>query len=245
MVAPSTVSAQTIGLATQYGQKGDKWAGEVFACYFKNGKVLRRHERGAAVKKMDPSVFGIAHRTLPCGTLVRICKSKRCTTAPVVDRGPYWAVPAKCMPGNVPPYSCWQKGRSSGGYSIATAIKKKILPAGKWKFANIADLLPRVSRAIRLGGMAAVTVEPLTMDRHQSINGTHERYRNRQQLQGRRHSDAKVFPPAHQGRDWYQSNREGPGGSPLPGREGHHSVATAALNDRRLQLHERVHDNPC
>jgi rare lipoprotein A len=34
-------------------------------------------------------VIGVAHRTLPCGTLVRLSYRGRSLVAPVIDRGPY------------------------------------------------------------------------------------------------------------------------------------------------------------
>jgi rare lipoprotein A (peptidoglycan hydrolase) len=34
--------------------------------------------------------YGVAHKTLPCGTAVRMCK-QRCVTAVVQDRGPFIA----------------------------------------------------------------------------------------------------------------------------------------------------------
>ena len=37
------------------------------------------------------SSWGVAHKTLPCGTLLQICRANRCVTAPVFDRGPYVA----------------------------------------------------------------------------------------------------------------------------------------------------------
>jgi rare lipoprotein A len=39
---------------------------------------------------LTPGTFGVANKTLPCGTRVRLCAA-RCATAPVVDRGPYVA----------------------------------------------------------------------------------------------------------------------------------------------------------
>jgi rare lipoprotein A (peptidoglycan hydrolase) len=38
---------------------------------------------------LTPAVVGVAHRTLPCGTLVRITYHGRSVVAPVLDRGPY------------------------------------------------------------------------------------------------------------------------------------------------------------
>lgn len=40
--------------------------------------------------RLTTSTFGVAHKTLPCGTRVRLC-ARRCTTARVIDRGPYVA----------------------------------------------------------------------------------------------------------------------------------------------------------
>lgn len=38
---------------------------------------------------LTPSTYGVAHRTLPCGTRIRICRLYRCITTNVVDHGPY------------------------------------------------------------------------------------------------------------------------------------------------------------
>src|SRR5689334_7778825 len=38
---------------------------------------------------LTPTVVGVAHRTLPCGTLVRVTYAVRTITVPVIDRGPY------------------------------------------------------------------------------------------------------------------------------------------------------------
>lgn len=38
--------------------------------------------------RLWPSTWGVAHRSLPCGTLVTVCLS-RCASARVVDRGPF------------------------------------------------------------------------------------------------------------------------------------------------------------
>jgi rare lipoprotein A (peptidoglycan hydrolase) len=38
---------------------------------------------------MSPSRIGVANKTLPCGTRVRIHYNGRTVTAPVIDRGPY------------------------------------------------------------------------------------------------------------------------------------------------------------
>jgi rare lipoprotein A len=67
--APSTAKVPT-GIAT--------WFGPGFY-----GK------RTACGQKLTPGVIGVANRTLPCGTLVKVTYSSHTLTIPVLDRGPY------------------------------------------------------------------------------------------------------------------------------------------------------------
>ena len=43
----------------------------------------------ACGQTLTPAVVGVAHRTLPCGTLVRVSYAGHAVVVPVVDRGPY------------------------------------------------------------------------------------------------------------------------------------------------------------
>src|SRR5262249_29628672 len=43
----------------------------------------------ACGQTLTPGVVGVAHRTLPCGTLVRVSYRRHLLTLPVIDRGPY------------------------------------------------------------------------------------------------------------------------------------------------------------
>ncbi len=43
----------------------------------------------ACGQTLTPGVIGVANRTLPCGTLVRVAYRGRTLTIPVLDRGPY------------------------------------------------------------------------------------------------------------------------------------------------------------
>ena len=43
----------------------------------------------ACGQTLTPSVVGVANRTLPCGTLVKVAYKERSVTLPVLDRGPY------------------------------------------------------------------------------------------------------------------------------------------------------------
>jgi rare lipoprotein A (peptidoglycan hydrolase) len=45
--------------------------------------------RTACGQILSPHVIGVAHRTLACGTLVRLTYRERDLVAPVIDRGPY------------------------------------------------------------------------------------------------------------------------------------------------------------
>lgn len=156
-------AAPELCLGTQYGQKGDTLAGEFFRCgYDPVTKQWGRHGGRFKQTKMSPRFHGIAHRTLPCGTKVNVCrlgrrrgekKKTRCTVATVVDRGPYWSVPRSCMPGRIPSSACWRRGRP-----LVRNINRlpKTHPR---KFANCGDLLPPVAHAIQLGGMAPISIE--------------------------------------------------------------------------------------
>jgi rare lipoprotein A (peptidoglycan hydrolase) len=45
--------------------------------------------RTACGQTLTPGVVGVANRTLPCGTLVKVTYSAHTLTVPVLDRGPY------------------------------------------------------------------------------------------------------------------------------------------------------------
>jgi hypothetical protein len=45
--------------------------------------------RTACGKRMSTKLLGVAHRTLPCGTLVDLYNNGQVVTVPVVDRGPF------------------------------------------------------------------------------------------------------------------------------------------------------------
>lgn len=47
--------------------------------------------RTACGQVYTPEILGVAHRTLPCGTLLRLEYGGRAVTVPVIDRGPFIA----------------------------------------------------------------------------------------------------------------------------------------------------------
>jgi rare lipoprotein A len=67
---PSTAKVRPTGIAT--------WFGPGFY-----GK------RTACGQTLTPGVIGVANRTLPCGTLVKVTYTDHTITLPVLDRGPY------------------------------------------------------------------------------------------------------------------------------------------------------------
>jgi rare lipoprotein A (peptidoglycan hydrolase) len=46
-------------------------------------------QKTACGQTLTPAVIGVANRTLPCGTLVKVTYAGRAITVPVLDRGPY------------------------------------------------------------------------------------------------------------------------------------------------------------
>jgi rare lipoprotein A len=46
-------------------------------------------KKTACGQTLTPGVVGVANRTLPCGTLVKVTYGARTLTVPVLDRGPY------------------------------------------------------------------------------------------------------------------------------------------------------------
>jgi rare lipoprotein A (peptidoglycan hydrolase) len=75
-VAPTApVTVYQTAIATEYGpQAGDRTA---------------KPEATACGPKVTAATLGVAHRTLPCGTLVEFFYRGRTVTVPVIDRGPY------------------------------------------------------------------------------------------------------------------------------------------------------------
>jgi rare lipoprotein A (peptidoglycan hydrolase) len=68
--APTSATVHPSGVATWFGPG---FYGHKTAC----GQTL------------TPGVVGVANRTLPCGTLVKVTYSAHTITVPVLDRGPY------------------------------------------------------------------------------------------------------------------------------------------------------------
>lgn len=122
-VAGVRTRATFSGKVTRFGYAGDRHAGGAARCL------------GRPVAPGEP---GIAHRTLPCGTLVRIRNHRTgcVTVAPVVDRGPYGAM-----------------------HDGAWVLKRRASDPGVWR--GVADLTPATFAALGAKSFDRVTVEVL------------------------------------------------------------------------------------
>jgi rare lipoprotein A (peptidoglycan hydrolase) len=76
--APTTGAPATTGTKTVHPSGIATWFGPGFY-----GK------KTACGQTLTPGVVGVANRTLPCGTLVKVAYGSRTLTVPVLDRGPY------------------------------------------------------------------------------------------------------------------------------------------------------------
>jgi hypothetical protein len=116
------------GRATRFADPGDKWRGGKSPCL------------GRRVEHTD---WGVAHRSLPCGTMVTVTNHRTGLTvvAPVVTRGPYGA--------------CLDVGWTRGPCE-AWAIKRRAGDAGVWR--GVVDLTPPVFAALAAKSFDRVTL---------------------------------------------------------------------------------------
>lgn len=124
-----TIKSET-GKASRYGYVGDPYdsVGK-FAC---EASLTKKFGRAKWTKMKE---MGVAHRTLPCGTPIVICKDKvTCINAWVVDRGPFGALDQK-------------------GHWYARA---KLKPGERYR--GIVDLLPMPSQKLNVYGIEPVTL---------------------------------------------------------------------------------------
>ncbi len=136
-------------LATGFAYPGDKWAGDQFFC-------LR--------KKIDATTPGVAHRWRKCGSRVTITNRRngRKVTARIIDRGPYWLVPASCARDAVDKggfryasHKCWKRGRPATRRETIDALFRRPLPKGM-VYANGLDMTPLIRRALMHNGKEPV-----------------------------------------------------------------------------------------
>lgn len=120
------------GIASRYGYPGDRYetSGD-FAC---KNRLLKTY---GAKQWLFMKKHGVAHRTLPCGTELKICRASSanwCTHAFVVDRGPFGTLDEK---------GHWHR--------------RSELPSDEhWKC--VVDLLPGPAKELKISGLAPVVL---------------------------------------------------------------------------------------
>lgn len=121
-----------VDYAGQFAQPGDIWMGGPSPC-------LNR--------EVSPDDEIIAHRTLPCGTVVSIYNPSTGLTAiaKIGERGPYGA----CLDED------WVKGTPCHQW----VVKKKASDPGVWRGSF--DLTPAVGKAIGQRGVDLIIVTPM------------------------------------------------------------------------------------
>ena len=141
LLAISMMAGMDVGNGSRYGYEGDAFDNVgTFAC---RRTLASRYGQKTWQKMRD---HGVAHRTLACGTRLGICNQRtgRCTTAYVVDRGPWGAL------------------NHNGEWHVRTG---KLLPGEHYR--GVLDLLPGVYSAIDLQRIEQVVFWPMP-DPHQA-----------------------------------------------------------------------------
>jgi hypothetical protein len=136
LFAMSLLVGVQAGNASRYGYAGDNFDRVgTFACQ----RRLATQYGVQKWKKMRDA--GVAHRTLPCGTPIGLCLSRtgNCTTAYVVDRGPWGAI------------------NRQGEWHARARLKRGEPYRGEL------DLLPGVYSALNLVGIEKVLYWPLSV----------------------------------------------------------------------------------
>jgi rare lipoprotein A (peptidoglycan hydrolase) len=85
-VSAVSASADTGGAAADAPPVNGKVHTTGIATWFGPGFYGKQTACG---QTLTPSVIGVANRTLPCGTLIKVSYQGRALTVPVLDRGPY------------------------------------------------------------------------------------------------------------------------------------------------------------
>lgn len=131
ILIPFAILSQ-FGKGSVFSIKGDKYNPEnqPLAC---ESVLIKRHGRSSFQKMMS---YGVAHRTIPCGTEMKICVQKKnnfqCSKAYVIDRGPYGVV---------------YKHKNKKRWRMY-----RRLPSGK-KYRGIVDVLSPLANRLKVSGL--------------------------------------------------------------------------------------------
>jgi rare lipoprotein A (peptidoglycan hydrolase) len=85
-IPPASVRVVQIPAATLVPISGSNWKKDPEVSWYGPGFYGKRTACGLTLTK---TLYGVAHRTLPCGTLVEFRYQGKSSIVPVVDRGPY------------------------------------------------------------------------------------------------------------------------------------------------------------
>ena len=131
----SLIGNTQTGLASRYRDPGDRYENfsQPMACEKKLRKILGLKAWRYVLE------LGVAHRTLPCGKRIVICRPHptsppTCTNAFVIDRGPYGALNQQGI---------WHR-------------RSKLQPGERWR--GIVDLLPPVAAKLGVWGLEKVVI---------------------------------------------------------------------------------------
>lgn len=128
----SLLSLGEVGNGSVFSLYGDPYnpSNQPLAC---EGRIIKRHGRASFRNMLS---YGIAHRTLPCGSQLTLCIQKRgkvrCSKAYVIDRGPYGVV--------------YKKGKRR-----RWKMYRK-LPPGK-QYRGIVDVLSPLAQRLKVTGI--------------------------------------------------------------------------------------------
>jgi hypothetical protein len=173
LLAVSLVAGVSAGNASKYGYAGDAYdrVGS-FAC---QRRLESRYGARIWEKMRD---HGVAHRTLPCGTSLGVCLTRtgQCTTAYVVDRGP------------------WGTLNRNGEWHQRTG---RLLP-GEY-FRGELDLLPGTYTAIGLQGIEKVHYWAIGEGLSEPPGHQHPRRADYPLLRAADPGHTPAYPPLRQG----------------------------------------------
>lgn len=128
-------------VASTYATPGDRYDNGRLAC---RRRLVARYGEASWRRLLE---IGAAHRTLPCGTVIRLCFRRRCSAVAVVDRGPYGQVPIGC------PVRAGLRGRCRWRSSA------RLLPGYRWR--GSLDVRPPLARRLGLRGVVWTLAQPL------------------------------------------------------------------------------------
>jgi rare lipoprotein A (peptidoglycan hydrolase) len=101
----------------------------------------------ACGQTLTPGVVGVANRTLPCGTLVKVAYGSHTLTVPVLDRGPYSHIGAD--------WDLTAGAARALGITETVRIKTKVVGVTANSTLGLPPVSPTAPAAVLAGGASA------------------------------------------------------------------------------------------